>query len=116
MAGLYIKRSGGGLTLGEGDSLDPEEQYFRLLLNGGSDQSASLEVPENMSNGDVVQGFEPPQKRYLCRKYFIYNPVKGRCQPTVQVMYLTLKYFSITYGDQMVFQFEIIINISDGSF
>lgn len=25
------------------------------------------------------------QKRHLCRRYFIYNPVRGRCQPTLMV-------------------------------
>ena len=25
------------------------------------------------------------EKRYFCRKYFVYNPVRGRCQPTLLV-------------------------------
>ncbi len=29
-----------------------------------------------------------PQKRRLCQKYFIYNPVRGKCTPTVMVSFI----------------------------
>ncbi len=40
-----------------------------------------------MSDDDMrkLSQYLQPQKRFLCRKYFVYNPVKGRCIPTLMV-------------------------------
>ena len=38
-----------------------------------------------------------PQKRRLCQKYFIYNPVRGKCTPTVMVSFNNNHPFLCTY-------------------
>ena len=49
-------------------------------------------IDDDMPFGDLQdeQAIHLPQyfqeeKRHLCRKYFIYNPVRGRCMPTLMV-------------------------------
>ena len=32
-----------------------------------------------------------PEKRYLCPKYYIYNPVRARCLPTIMVSLYTIR-------------------------
>merc|ERR1712038_294345 len=35
---------------------------------------------------EASQEYFKEQKRRLCRKYFIYNPVRGRCMPTLMAL------------------------------
>ncbi len=52
---------------------DPQQNYN----NGISDTPDKYTLP--------VADFAPREKRHFCRPLFVYNPVVGRCQPTLLV-------------------------------
>ncbi|ELU17817.1 hypothetical protein CAPTEDRAFT_221947 [Capitella teleta] len=77
--------------LGKGMLLDDEEfppapqmeskdMMAALLAGWSSNQDDEYQRMNPRTEGDGIQR----SKRYFCRKFFVYNPVRGRCQPTPQ--------------------------------
>ena len=77
-AGARTKRSIAGL----------QRLIQSLPIQGGEEKRG--ELPQISDNLDEGPESELRQKRYFCRKYFIYNPVNGRCIPTLRVIYIFL--------------------------
>jgi len=59
---------------------DPGIPQFATSIENFEDSSN----PENDVTGEgSEEGYFSAEKRHLCRKFFIYNPVRGRCMPTL---------------------------------
>lgn len=74
-----ILRQTGGLRYG----LQKQERYHSSNYD---DLSNGLEIDPPLVDSDSNR-WEIRAKRYLCsRQHFIYNPVSGKCQPTLLAM------------------------------
>ena len=91
----YPSRSSGPQTDGEspngGEWIDYPQQlasqepgYYRDVESQG--KHASPAESDDVNDFEVL-GKQPmiAAKRYLCRQSFVYNPVSGRCQPSLSV-------------------------------
>ena len=75
--------------LGEDEPGDDERRSEEALL----DDNEYHDVMKRLS--DYFQ----TQKRHLCRRYFIYNPVRGKCQPTLMVCIYDLQSLTLHLKD-----------------
>jgi len=62
------------------ETRDPESVPYGLFQDENEQGDLSDDDMRKLS-----QYFQP-QKRYLCRRYFVYNPVKGRCIPSLMAL------------------------------
>jgi len=65
---------------------DKPDDYSMLAKDGLLDPDAfTFDDDAGMKPNALAPANSRIQKRYFCRHFFVYNPVTGRCQPTLRV-------------------------------